>query len=93
MSLSVCIEAPIVTTSTFLFPESELVTEPEEEEKEDDEDTKESKEDEEEEEEEKQGADSLSDGKLSIISDMESWGRCVVSGLHYTKNTKSNLTA
>ncbi|KAK5915166.1 hypothetical protein CesoFtcFv8_000783 [Champsocephalus esox] len=53
-------EAPIVTTSTFLFPESELVTEPEEEEEEEeeeeDEDTKESKE-----EEEKQGADSLAD--------------------------------
>ncbi|KAJ4947491.1 hypothetical protein JOQ06_009526 [Pogonophryne albipinna] len=52
-------EAPIVTTSTFLFPESELVTEPEEEEEEEDEDTKESKE--EEEEEEKQDADSLAD--------------------------------
>lgn len=36
LSLSVCIEVSVVTTSTLLFPESELVTEPEEEGKEDD---------------------------------------------------------
>lgn len=60
-SLSDYIEASIVTTSSFLFPESELVIEPEEEEEE--EDTKEA-------EEEKEGEDCppSADSKPCIIS-------------------------
>lgn len=59
-SLSDYIEASIVTTSSFLFPESELVIEPEEEEEED---TKEA-------EEEKEGEDCppSADSKPCIIS-------------------------
>ncbi|KAF3832506.1 hypothetical protein F7725_026171 [Dissostichus mawsoni] len=76
-------EAPIVTTSTFLFPESELVTEPEEEEKEEDEDTKESKEEEEEEEEEKQGADSLADALAE--TDLEEMA------MHETEDNKIHI--
>lgn len=65
VSFSVCTEAPTVTTSTFLFPESELVTEPEEEEEKKEEDTKEA----EEEEEEERSADcpSLADSKVSVL--------------------------
>lgn len=61
-SLSDYIEASIVTTSSFLFPESELVIEPEEEEEEE-EDTKEA-------EEEKEGEDCppSADSKPCIIS-------------------------
>lgn len=66
MSLSVCIEASIVTTSTFLFPESELVTEPEEEEDKKEGDTKEA---EEEEEEASVDCPSLAESKLLIMSD------------------------
>lgn len=41
LSVSLCIEASIVTTSPFLFPESELVTEPEEDEEGNEEDAEE----------------------------------------------------
>ncbi len=68
VSPSVCAEASIVTTSPFLFPESELVTEPEEEEEEEEEEEKEEK-DAKEAEEEGGGVDcsSLADSKLSIV--------------------------
>lgn len=65
--LSVRIEASIVTTSPFLFPESELVTEPEEEEEEKQEDTK--KAEDEEEEEGSVDFSSLADSKLSFMFD------------------------
>lgn len=62
--LSVCIEASIVTTSPFLFPESELVTEPEEEgEEEEEKDTKEA----EKEEEGRVHCPSLADSKPSLF--------------------------
>lgn len=61
--LSFCIEASIGTTSPFLFPESELVTEPEEEGEEEEE-----KQAKEAEEEEEGGVlcPSLADSKLSM---------------------------
>lgn len=64
--LSVCIVVSAVTKSPFLFPESELLTEPEED-KEEETDTKEAEEG----EEEQEGVDcpSLADSKLLIMSD------------------------
>lgn len=60
LSLSVCIEASIVT-SPFLFPESELVTEPEED---DEEDTKEAEEAEEDSTQRGVDCPSLADSKF-----------------------------
>ncbi len=69
--LFVWIDASIVKNSPFLFPESELVTEPEEVEEEEEEEREEERDTKEAEEEEKLGADcpSLADSKLSKTSD------------------------
>lgn len=71
-------EAPTVTTSTFLFPESELVTEPEEEEEKKEEDTKEA----EEEEEEERSADCPSLADTLAETDLEEMA------MHETEDNK-----